>query len=175
MAGWCIHSAVLVSALTRNCRFEDVSQLMSTRENVFGILSRQTRLQQAVQASAQELRTLEVETILESSALSRSHGALQSSLKAAMYLSELTEPCKQMGIDIDSTAQLEAANVLWDQGEMTASIGILQNIRRGMTSENTTMHVGPAELLAKLVSYSINLKRILWLTTPCAGSSSIRG
>ncbi|KAI9882878.1 MAG: N-terminal acetyltransferase A complex catalytic subunit ard1 [Watsoniomyces obsoletus] len=131
-------------------RFEDVTQLMSTRENVFGILSRQTNLQQAVQTSAKELRLLEVETILESSALSRSHGALQSSLKAAMYLSELTEPCTQLGIDIDPTAQLEAANVLWDQGEMTASIGILQNIRRSLSSGNTIMHVGPAELLAKL-------------------------
>jgi ataxia telangiectasia mutated family protein len=96
---------------------------------------------------------LEVDAVLESSRMSRSHGALQSSLKAAMYLSELAGPCRAAGIDIEAFTKLEAANVLWDQGEMAASIGILQTLKGGVSIPSITWKVGAAELLAKLVRH----------------------
>ena len=124
---------------------------MSAREDIFSIISTQSSLQELVRSTAQEARSIEVDVVLESSSLSRSHGALQSSLKAAMYLSGLAVSCKVDGLDLHTTSRFEAANVLWDQGEMAASIGVLQGLRRDISHNVAAAPIGPAELLAKLV------------------------
>lgn len=85
--------------------------------------------------------------------MSRDHGALHSALKSAMYLSSLIEPCQGLNIDIEAVARFEAAGMLWDQGELTASIRILQGLRGALDVSQQTVRIGSAELLAKLVSF----------------------
>lgn len=84
--------------------------------------------------------------------MSRVHGALQNALQTATYLTKLVESCAKVGVDITTAVQYESANVLWAQGEMTASIGMLQDLRNMPTSKAQLAHVGKAELLAKLAS-----------------------
>ena len=100
---------------------------------------------------------VEVEALLESSQMSRRHGALQYSLTAATYLTALIEPCHSLGLDITAAAQNESASVLWDQGEMAASIGVLHDMNSGLDLQKQSIRVGKSELLAKLVSFSILL------------------
>ncbi|KAI9851515.1 MAG: Serine/threonine-protein kinase tel1 [Thelocarpon superellum] len=131
-------------------RFEDVSQILSARETVFGSLVRRPALQDLTQTGPAEVCELEIRSLLESSQIGRKHGALQSSLTAATYLSTLVESCSTAGVHITAAAQNEIANVLWDQGEMTASIRILQDVNEHHDLRRQTLHVGKPELLAKL-------------------------
>lgn len=86
-----------------------------------------------------------------SSALSRRHAALQSGLISATYLTQLVQPCKDVGVNIDVAVSYEGSNVLWDQGEMSASIRMLQDLVNLPDTGKQDIHVGRPELLAKLV------------------------
>lgn len=83
--------------------------------------------------------------------MSRHHGALQNALATATYLSRLVEPLQEVGLDIKAAVQFESANVLWDQGEMTASINMLQDLQHNFNAKSQLIHVGMPELLARLV------------------------
>ena len=100
---------------------------------------------------------LEARAVLESSHISRKHGALQSSLIAATSLTKLVDPCRAVGAEIMAATQDEVANVLWDQGEMAASIRVLQDLNDSADLRAQTLRVGKSELLAKLVSLSTRL------------------
>lgn len=95
---------------------------------------------------------MEARALLSSSQMSRRHGALQNALAAATYLNQLARPCVELGMDISAAVQLESAGVLWDQGEMAASIKLLQDLNSTIDTGKHAIHVGKPELLAKLVS-----------------------
>jgi ataxia telangiectasia mutated family protein len=134
--------------------FEDVSQILSSREIIFSSLSRRPSLLNAIKTNARDTRLIEVQALLESSRMSRNHGALQNSLTTATYLSALTEPCNKLGLEIGALTQFEVSNVLWDQGEMMASIRTLQSLNTLPDLRKQTIPIGKPELLAKLVSIS---------------------
>ena len=83
--------------------------------------------------------------------MSRHHGALQNSLATATYLNRLIGPCGEVDLNITAAVQFESANVLWDQGELTASIRMLQDLRNKFDAGSQLIHVSKAELLTKLV------------------------
>lgn len=138
-------------------RFEDVSQILSCRETLLSLLSKKSHLQNIIGVSQQEIRLVEVNSILRSSRICRDHGALQNSLTAATYLTSIIEPCGKLGLEITAAVQSEEANVLWDQGEMTASIRILQNLNTSIDLSRQSIPVGKSGLLAQLVRMSILL------------------
>lgn len=125
---------------------------MSARETVFSSLGRQAHLQDMVNSSPRDARMVEIQALLESSQMSRRHGALQYSLTSATYLTSLIGPSDALGLNITAAAQNESANVLWDQGEMTASIRVLQDMNSSLDLRHQAVRVGKSELLAKLVS-----------------------
>jgi len=77
---------------------------------------------------------------------------LQASLKSAILLSKLIQPCAQLGLTIDAAATFDLANVLWDQGEMTTSIRMLQQLNGQIELHGQSIPVNRAEVLASLVS-----------------------
>ena len=83
--------------------------------------------------------------------MSRRHEAPQNTLATATYLNQLIKPSEEVGVNIKAAVQFESANVLWDQGEMTASIRMLQDLRTDIASSSSFIHVGKPKLLAKLV------------------------
>lgn len=104
-----------------------------------------------INAGPREVGRLHVLTLLASTRLSRSRGDLQSSLTTATYLSNLVAPSSVLGIRIEAAVDYEAARVLWDQGEMTPSIRMLQLLDSEIDLQKQTIHVGRPELLARLV------------------------
>ena len=98
-----------------------------------------------------EAFSIEGEALLRSMRTSRLHAALQPALTTGNYLSGLVEAYESAGVPIQAAVQFECANVLWDQGEATSSIRMLQDLRGKLKTFNSEFYVGKAELLAKLV------------------------
>lgn len=106
--------------------------------------------------------------------MSRRHGALQNALATATYLTQLIKPCEDAGINIAAAVKLESANVLWAQGEMAASIRMLQELHQSFDAKSQLIHVGKSELLAKLVSGFDSSPNIL-AHKQSSGASNSRG
>lgn len=147
------HYAALPSEHVLTIRsYEDVSAIASCRETLFSLLSSSSQLQNTIHTAPKETRAIEVECLLSSSALARKHGALQDALASATYLADLVPDCAKVGMTVEATAQYEAAKVLWDQGEQTTSIGILQQLDADLESKHKDSAVRRSSLLAMLVS-----------------------
>ncbi|KAL8887231.1 MAG: hypothetical protein Q9215_005165 [Flavoplaca cf. flavocitrina] len=130
--------------------FDHVEGIISCRETLFSTLSKSGSLREMARISLRDARSIEARALLSSSQMSRRHGALQNALAAATYLNQLAQPCAELGMDISAAVQLESAGVLWDQGEMAASIKLLQDLNSTIDTGKHTIHVGKPELLAKL-------------------------
>ena len=131
--------------------FEYIQTIISCRETLFSSVSKSKNLQQILRISPADARHVEVRALLASSKLSRHHEALQTSLAATTYLGRLVQSSEEIGLKIKAAAQYEGASVLWDQGEMTASIRMLQDLVHGTDLEKQAIQIGKPELLAKLV------------------------
>lgn len=105
-----------------------------------------------LRVSSRDAQLLEVEVIRESLRINRDHNVHQGSLKSAMLLSKHIEPCANLGVSIDAAATFDLANVLWDQGEMTTSIQMLQQLIDQTDLGKQTISVNRAQVLASLVS-----------------------
>lgn len=132
--------------------YDHVKAIISCRETLFSSLSKKPKLQDLLRTSQRDARSLESHLLLASSNMSRAHGAIQEALSTVTYLTELVKPCKEVGVDISAVVRLASANVLWDQGEMTASIRMLQDLQAPFVSNDQIIEVSKPELLAKLVS-----------------------
>ena len=135
-----------------NHSYEHVKAIVSCRETLFSSLSKKPKLQDLLKISQRDARSLESHILLASSHMSRTHGAIQNALSTVTYLTELVKPCKEVGVDISAVVRLASANVLWDQGEMTASIGMLQDLQGLQEPHTQLIEVSKPGLLAKLVS-----------------------
>ena len=149
---------MMLSPMLRECSYEHIKAIVSCRETLFSSLSKRPKLQELLKISQRDARSLESHLLLASSHMSRAHGAIQNALSTVTYLTELVKPCKDIGVDIEAVVQLASANVLWDQGEMTASIRMLQDLQGSLDSHAQVIEVSKPELLAKLVS----IERILY-------------
>ena len=128
-----------------------MSTIISCRKTLFSTLSKNGSLQKLLKVSEREARAVEIQVLLDSSKLSRLHGASQSSLTTATYISQLVDTCRNLGLNFDAVAKFESSNVLWDQGEMTASILMLKDIVQHADLTSQDVPIGRPELLAKLV------------------------
>lgn len=139
--------------MLRNRSHEHVKTIISCRETLFSSLSKRSKLQDLLKTSQRDARSLESHVLLASSHMSRTHGAIQNALSTVTYLTELVKPCREVGVDISAVVRLASANVLWDQGEMTASIRMLQDLQGLLDSHAQLVEVSKPELFAKIVSY----------------------
>ncbi len=143
---------VLHTDKARKCRYTDVNLILSSRETLLSALSYRPQLQTIVNTGPREIGKLHVLALLDSTRISRSHGDLQNSLTTATYLSDLLGSTQTLGIKVEAAIEYEAARVLWDQGEMSASIKMLQLLDTSVDLRKQTIRVGKPELLARLVS-----------------------
>jgi ataxia telangiectasia mutated family protein len=94
---------------------------------------------------------LEVKALRESFKISRDLEGSQEALTSAISLSKLVQPCTALGLSIENAAKYDMANVLWDQGEMTTSIHMLQQLNEQGDLQKQALVVSRAEVLASLV------------------------
>ena len=125
---------------------------MSWHEALFSSIRKQAFLTSKSNSSPDQLRLLEAKIFRQSLDIARSHGVSQASLKSAITLSKLAEPCAELGLNIEGVAKYDLANVLWDQGEMTASIQMLQELKGENDLHKQAIPLNRAELLVTLVS-----------------------
>lgn len=137
--------------LTR-IRFEDVSHIISSRETVLSCISQQPRLRKMINVGASDTLLVEARASLLSSSINRSHGALQESLTSATYLNSMTESCRALGLNIEAATHFEVANAMWDQGEMSSSIGMLQELESLSNLKQQTIPIGKSKILVKIAS-----------------------
>ena len=135
-------------------------------------MSKSEQIRNLARISQRDVRRLECRSLLASTALSRHHGALQSALSTATYMSQIVPACVEQGVAVDAAIRLEGANVLWDQQEMSASIRMLQDIVHGSDLQSQDIHVGKPELLAKLVNLTVLNTDSLVYTNADLGSSN---
>lgn len=125
---------------------------MSRRETIFSTLRENERLHEALHLSKQALQQLELDSLLASAKVSRSHQAVQDSLSTVAYLNQISSRCNELQLGCQTDIEYETALVLWDQGERQASIQMLQNLNNGTAGRNSqgTVSSRPT-LLARLV------------------------
>ncbi|KKK13811.1 hypothetical protein ARAM_005379 [Aspergillus rambellii] len=131
---------------------QEVGEILDAHEALFSSIKQKDHLKSSIKLSDFDAQLLEVKVIRQSLEINRNHGISQASLKSAIYLSRLSDQCISLGLSIEGVAKFDLANVLWDQGEMAASIQMLQQLKDRNDLHKQTVPVSRAELLVTLVS-----------------------
>lgn len=100
-----------------------------------------------------------MESALLASTINRAHNALQESLSLATSMLDLIGPCHAINVNPEVAIHLEAANALWDQGEMASSIGMMQALDNVASLRNQTIRVGRSDLLSK-IGHQVSIARL---------------
>lgn len=130
--------------------YHEVGDILSWHEGLCSSIRKHGLLQKRLNLNPADLCLLEAKVFRQSLDVTRSHGISQASLKSAISLSKLSEPCAELGINIDGAAKFDLANVLWDQGEMTASIRMLLQLKSYNDLHKQEIPLSRAELLVTL-------------------------
>lgn len=142
--------------------YHEVGEILSWHEALFSSIRKNDYLQSSASLSPRDSQLLEVKVIRQSLEITRSHGVSQASLKSAISLSKLTEPCAALGLNIEGASKFDLANVLWDQGEMSASIRMLQHLKGQGDLHKQAIPLSRPELLVTLVS-SMQFDRLAFI------------
>lgn len=136
--------------------FDDVDNIYSGRIATCSSMVKRPHLRLNAQVEPQTVRLLEAKTLINMCRMARTHNVLQKSLTSSVSLSEMVAPCRSIGVEIQAIANLEAANVLWEQGETTPAIGMLQSMLDISGKDpkylRQTIPITRPELLSKTVS-----------------------
>ncbi|KAK5989152.1 Serine/threonine-protein kinase TEL1 [Cladobotryum mycophilum] len=134
----------------RSGMYDDVSQILSCRGTTMSMLSQHPTLFGNATLSVSSLRQMEVRSMLLASGIYRYHQATQESLNVSTALVDLIKPCEGLGIQVDAAIKIEVANSLWDHGEMSSSIRMLQGIDRDVSLKKQAIPVSRSDLLSKI-------------------------
>ncbi|KAK4668469.1 Serine/threonine-protein kinase tel1 [Podospora pseudoanserina] len=139
-------------------RYEDVSQILSCRETTLSMWSQHHKLRAATIPPA-DARFAQIKGLLLSSDIFRFHRQHQETLNLSTTLTDLIQPSETMGLNVDAAIRMEAANSLWDQGEMISSIRMLQAIDKDSSLKKQTIPVSRSDLLAK-IGFQVSVARL---------------
>lgn len=123
--------------------------MLSCRETTLSLMSQQPKLRSQALSMA-DARQVEIRCMMMSSGIYRFHQATQESLNISTSLTDLVGPCESLGIKVDAAIKIEAANSLWDHGEMISSIRMLQSIDSDSSLKKQTIPVSRSNLLSKI-------------------------
>ncbi|PLB44362.1 serine/threonine-protein kinase tel1 [Aspergillus steynii IBT 23096] len=138
------------SSWLKNTNVHEVGEILNCHEALFSSIKRKDYLKSAIGLNNRQAQLLEVNVIRQSLNTTRDHGIAQASLKSAVCLSKLADHCNSLGIDVEGAAKFDLANVLWDQGEMTASIRMLQQLNDQNDLHKQAVPISRADLLVTL-------------------------
>ncbi|KAI1655111.1 Serine/threonine-protein kinase tel-1 [Daldinia decipiens] len=147
------------SGWMKSGRYEDVSQILSCRETTLSVLAQTSQRRGMAQINSPEATLAQIKSMLLSSSIYRHHRATQESLNIATSLTDLVAPSADLGLHLDSVAKFEAADALWDHGEMTSSIHMLQSIDEDPNLKKQTIPISRPDLLAK-TGYQISVAKL---------------
>ncbi|KAA8892921.1 hypothetical protein FN846DRAFT_923968 [Sphaerosporella brunnea] len=133
-------------------KYVDVEEMMAMRQATFGSLAKRDHLRTRASVNVQDARYMEARALVGCCKMARKHEVLQHALLAATQLNHIVQPCKDVGLDISGVATLQAANVLWEDGQEFPSVRMLLDLEGDSKTSSQSMVVGRAKLLAKLGS-----------------------
>ncbi|KAH7631640.1 hypothetical protein B0T09DRAFT_106375 [Sordaria sp. MPI-SDFR-AT-0083] len=139
-------------------QYDDVSRILSCRETTMSMWSQHHNLRPSRLTPA-DARLAQIRGMLVSSDIYRFHRAAQETLNLSTALTHLIKPSEQVGLTVDAAIRMEAANSLWDQGEMISSIRMLQNIDKDSSLKKQTVPVSRSDLLSK-IGYQVSVARL---------------
>ncbi|KAM0436085.1 hypothetical protein ACHAPT_002977 [Fusarium lateritium] len=143
----------------RSGLYDSVSQILSCRGTTMSMVSQQNALRSNMKLSAAAARQMEVESMITASGVYRYHQAAQESLNISTSLTNLISPCASLDLHVDAAINIEAANSLWDYGEMSTSIRMLQSIDRDSSPQKQTIPVSRSDLLSK-IGFQVSVARL---------------
>lgn len=123
------------------------------------MLSQHAALLNNVQLPVASLRRMQVESMLMSSGIYRYHQATQESLNISTALNKLIPVCEDLNLHVDAAIKIEVANSLWDHGEMSTSIRMLQGIDKDSSLGKQTIPVSRSDLLSK-IGHKVSIARL---------------
>ncbi|KAL6853146.1 hypothetical protein J3F83DRAFT_756354 [Trichoderma novae-zelandiae] len=130
--------------------YDDVSQILSCRGTTMSMFTQHASLLGNASLSVAAIRQMEIKSMLLASGIYRYHQATQESLNLSTALSDLIKPCEDLGVHVDVAIKIEVANSLWDHGEMSSSIKMLQGIDNVTALRKQTIPVSRSDLLSKI-------------------------
>ncbi|KAK3295607.1 uncharacterized protein B0H64DRAFT_474533 [Chaetomium fimeti] len=139
-------------------RYPDVGQILSCRETTLSMWSQQHKLR-ATRLTPADARLVQVRGMLLSSDIFRFHRANQETLNLSTALTGLIRSSELLGLSVDAAIKMEAANSLWDHGEMITSIRMLQNVDKDSSLKKQTVPVSRSDLLSK-IGYQVSVARL---------------
>lgn len=123
------------------------------------MLSQHASLLKTAKISVADLRQIEVKTLLMSSGIYRYYQATQETINISTSLMKLIPACEEQGLHVDAAIKMETANSLWDHGEMSTSISMLQGIDRDSSLKKQTIAVSRSDLLSK-IGHQVSVARL---------------
>lgn len=139
--------------------YGSVSQILSCRGTTMSMISQQNTLRTNIKLSAAAARQMEIEAMITASQIYRYHQAAQESLNISTRLTNLISPCAALDLHVDAAVNIETANSLWDYGEMSTSIRMLQGIDKDASLKKQTLPVSRSDLLSK-IGYQVSVARL---------------
>lgn len=133
-----------------SARFEDAQTILSARSTLFSVLAANTSLIRGMHVGTNTLKLMEARSLIDIARAARDQSVLQEALSAATQLTSLASESKKTGLRISAGAALETATVLWESGEATTSVKMLQDITMVEDCDTQDIVVGPSGLLAQL-------------------------
>lgn len=114
------------------------------------MLSQNAHLIQQAKVSVADLRESQMRSMLLSAGIYRYYQARQESINVATTLMDLIPTCEDHGLVVDAAVKVETANSLWDHGEMSTSIRMLQGIDNRSSLSKQSIPVSRPDLLSKI-------------------------
>ncbi|KAF4123140.1 serine-protein kinase ATM [Geosmithia morbida] len=139
--------------------YDDVSQILSSRGTAMSMLSQNSHLIQNATVSVAKFRVSQMQSMLLSAGIYRYYRAAQESINVATTLMGLIPTCEEHGLVVDAAVKVEAANSLWDYGEMSTSIRILQGIDRSSSLVKQSIPITRPDLLSK-IGHQVSVARL---------------
>ncbi|RPB23770.1 hypothetical protein L211DRAFT_786209 [Terfezia boudieri ATCC MYA-4762] len=131
--------------------FSDVEEMMAIRQATFSSIAKRRHLQENSNIDLKVARLYQAKALISFCELARSHKVLQHALSASTHLNKIVDLCAEVALDISAATTLQTASVLWDQGEATSSIRLLQGLENAnLNVIQQDISVGRTELLATL-------------------------
>lgn len=133
--------------------FGRISLILSAREAFFSIIKKQPALSESMHLSAADCRIFEAHCLRHSLKQARSHSSLQAALNKAIRLSTLADEAETLGIYFGEVVSQDFASVLWDHGNMTASIQMLKQLNKKTPAPKQSILLSRPALLTDMVCF----------------------
>ncbi|CAK3858781.1 serine threonine- kinase tel1 [Lecanosticta acicola] len=139
-------------------RFDDVKPILTGRQTLFGVLRRNESLRNLLHFDVRQCHGLEARALLSGSRLAREHARLQEALAATTSVSDLMKHYEAIDLHVSAAVKLETASVLWEAGELSASVRMLRDTLDITNLEKQDVAVGRSGLEAQLAYQLANAR-----------------